>query len=409
MIISAIPAFVATADPPFNRQDIVLRSEDGIDFYTFKAYLSSASEVFNHLLSSATPNGELADGLPIIPFYDPSTVLRGLLCYCDPNIDSRSCSAPLIDVQNLAIKYDMRPVARAVYRDRIRLERDLPLFPSDMLSVIRQWVGQDEDVCLAAAITFTYENEVPKEMVDVDLVTQTQFDSLVRYRKDCCAKAVSVASPEYTHFTWMSPTYNWFRPDMEHDNNCKLGGKIFIASVEGKLRTRDWWMSYISKAKSRLEMRPWGSTVTSGDFFDQALKEGSQCSCCEENLDRDFRQFTNIFAREIDNAVSQARYRILLSAGNLLLISIFGVGCVDVGCLRLFVHIISIFRLLTCHFFLATCLLYINFISLPLSYIALVGISGGNTRYAMCCRCHFWFCSLFVSNSLSGEYILARY
>ena len=145
MSISAlIPAFVTTADAPFNldRKNIVLRSEDGIDFYTFKAHLSSSS-VLRHLLSSATP-GAFADGVPIIPFYDPSTVLRGLLRYCDPYIDSRLCSAPLEDVQNLAMKYDMRPTARAVYRDRMR-ELRLPLVPSDMLDVIRLRMSQDED------------------------------------------------------------------------------------------------------------------------------------------------------------------------------------------------------------------------------------------------------------------------
>jgi len=40
-------------------------------------------------------------------------------------------------------------------------------------------------MCLAADLTFTYENEVPEEMADVDLVTQAQFDSS--------------ASPEHDH------------------------------------------------------------------------------------------------------------------------------------------------------------------------------------------------------------------
>ena len=43
-----------------------------------------------------------------------------------------------------------------------------------MLKVNRQRVGQGEDVCLAAGLTFTYENEVPEDMVDVN---QAHFDS----------------------------------------------------------------------------------------------------------------------------------------------------------------------------------------------------------------------------------------
>jgi len=229
----------------------------------------------------------------------------------------------------------------------------------------------DEDLCLAAAITFAYENEVPTEMVDVDLVTRDQFDSLMRYRTECRAKAASVASPEYNHFTWMSPSYNWFKPGEEHDSNCNFGGNLFIASVQGKSRSRIWWRSYIYEAKSRLETRPWGSTVTSGDFFDQALKEGSQCRCCRENLDRDFRQFTNIFADKIDEAVSQARYRISLS-GNLSLTSVFGVGFVDVGRPSIRAQFISIFSSIDMPYCFSDLFTIHRFYSLPLSHIALL-------------------------------------
>src|SRR6266568_9268296 len=96
-----IPPFVREAGAPFNRQDadVVLRSADGVDFHTLKAHLSSASDVFNHMFSLPQPSEtatneeeELADGLPIVPIYDPSPVLKALLCYCDPNVTLRSSS-----------------------------------------------------------------------------------------------------------------------------------------------------------------------------------------------------------------------------------------------------------------------------------------------------------------------------
>jgi BTB/POZ domain len=312
-----IPPFVSKAGAPFSEQDadVVLRSADGIDFYAFKAHLSSASEVFNHMFSSPQPSetaneGELADGLPIVPVYDPSPVLEGLLCYCDPNIDSESwqSSVPLTDIQNLAIKYDMITVARAVCRDRIRLEREFP--PSGMLGVIRQKVGQNEDMYIAAINIFTSSENEAVEMVDLGLVTLSQYDSLLRYRDECRARAVAVASPPHNHWTWMSPRYNWFRTDVEHD--CNRGGNIFIANVHGKSMMRFWWREYTYEAGRRLAKRPWGVTVTSGDFFDVALKEGSRCRVCKKDLDQDFRQFTGLFASKIDDAVSQARYRSFL-------------------------------------------------------------------------------------------------
>src|SRR5258705_7520040 len=54
---TTIPPFVSKAGAPFDRPDadVVLRSEDGVDFRTFKAHLSSASEFLDHMFSSLQP------------------------------------------------------------------------------------------------------------------------------------------------------------------------------------------------------------------------------------------------------------------------------------------------------------------------------------------------------------------
>lgn len=314
---TTIPPFISKAGAPFDRPDadVVLRSEDGIDFRTFKAHLSSASEFLDHMFSSLQPPSaddeeELSDGLPIVPFYDPSPILKGLLSYCDPEIHSQSGSVPLIDIQNLAIKYDMMSVAKAVYKDRIRLERELP--SSSMVDVIRQKVRQDEDMFLAAAHIFTTSASEEEEMVELGLVSKAQLASLKRYKKDCCNAAVRVASPPHGHYRWMDSTYHWFRSDAAHDLNCYRYSNIFMGYIHER-PIRHWLWLYITEAKSRLAKRPWGSTVTSGDFFDMALQKASQCDVCRTNLKSDFGHFTERFARQIDSAVSDARFCISLS------------------------------------------------------------------------------------------------
>jgi hypothetical protein len=148
-----IPPFVRDASPPFSKPDVVLRSADGIDFYTSKSHLSSVSEVFNHMFEEASgEEEELVNGLPIVPFFDPSSVLKDLLCYC-ANIHPLSSSATLVDIQKLAMKYDMISVAKAVYMDKIKQKRELP--PSHILDVIRQVVGEDEDTFSAAVSIFS--------------------------------------------------------------------------------------------------------------------------------------------------------------------------------------------------------------------------------------------------------------
>ena len=207
---------------------------------------------------------------------------------------------PLVDIQDLEMEHG--EITAAIYRDRTRLKREFP-FPA-MLDLIRQKIGQDEDMYLAAISIFTSPGNEAEELVDLGLVTQSQYNSLLRCRDECRDSAAAVAYPPYYHFTWMSPSYNWFKTDVEHD--CNRGGNIFIANVSGKSMMRYWWREYMYEAKRRLAKRPWGATVTSGDFFDQALVSGSRCKVCKENLDHDFRQFTDIFAMKINDAVSQA-------------------------------------------------------------------------------------------------------
>jgi len=47
--------------------------------------------------------------------------------------------------------------------------------------------------------------------------------------------------------------------------------------------------------------------VMSGDFFNKALATDTRCRVCKKNLDCDFREFADLFVKEVDRAVSQAR------------------------------------------------------------------------------------------------------
>lgn len=80
--------------------------------------------------------------------------------------------------------------------------------PSRMLDVI----GRVSDrvmtcVSLLPKISFVKNDLEAAEMVDLGLVNRGQFDSLLRYRDECCAEAVTtVAFPlnNPNHFIWMS-------------------------------------------------------------------------------------------------------------------------------------------------------------------------------------------------------------
>jgi hypothetical protein len=65
-----------------------------------------------------------------------------------------------------------------------------------MLNQIRNKVGQNEDLYLAAAIIAASLEDEAEELVGLELVTRAQYNSLRKYRNDCCIRAEGVAVPK---------------------------------------------------------------------------------------------------------------------------------------------------------------------------------------------------------------------
>jgi len=80
-----------------------------------------------------------------------------------------------------------------------------------------------------------------------------------------------------------------------------------MGNVDGKVMVRSWWLKYMYAARGELGKRPYGPIVQSGEFVEQALKEGSNCERCRVNMDSQLREFTALFAGEVDRAVSSVR------------------------------------------------------------------------------------------------------
>ena len=58
-----------------------------------------------------------------------------------------------------------------------------------------------------------------------------------------------------------------------------------------------------------MRKRPSGSSLTSGKLFDDALREGSNCSTCKPRLKTGLTEFAALFAGEVDKAVKNASNR----------------------------------------------------------------------------------------------------
>jgi len=196
-----------------NGADVILHWIDNFDIRTSKALLSQQSDFFRTMFTMLQPFAENGgqesseSELAVIPVDTDASLLQKLLWFCNP--------APELDrldeVQRLATKYQMYEVAKCILRERI--QRKVHLMPPIMLAEIEKNTGQNNDAHLAA-MSIIVISEATDDVMDLELVTNVQLDSLLDYRKGCVAVAVKVAKPDDGHYTWMSDDWTdsiWFK------------------------------------------------------------------------------------------------------------------------------------------------------------------------------------------------------
>ena len=138
--------------------DIILRTSDGIDFYTHSPILSYASPVFSSMLSLPQPDKEHRAEKPVIDVSEDSQTIDRILRLCYPIVKPHlSELEEIVPVLKAALKYEMEwPV--------LLLSKDLlSTVPSNPLKVwaVACRVGL-EDVARAAAIEIRRRVPPPK-------------------------------------------------------------------------------------------------------------------------------------------------------------------------------------------------------------------------------------------------------
>ena len=63
----------------------------------------------------------------------------------------------------------------------------------------------------------------------------------------------------------------------------------------------------MSQANDALQQRPIGETVRAADLVNVALEKAVQCMHCRKSAISEMPKFVNLFADEIDKAVSKVR------------------------------------------------------------------------------------------------------
>jgi hypothetical protein len=272
-----------------------------------------ASELFETLFSITQPpiasDQLFKDGLPVISIEAESADLKCLLMFCHPG-KAPDVLGRLREVQSLAMMYAMLEVARRILNERTwgEVNSIAPI----MLDTIKAKIGHNNSLFFAAVCALIFPTE--DDVVELGLITQSQFDSLGLYRQRCCLAAASIAWPNHGHFKWIPDRMvdeKWFGEEAGHTRtrSCGRAGTKYFGNVQGKIQTRRWWMDYMEAAKEAMRKRPSGSSLTSGKLFDDALREGSNCSTCKPRLKTGLTEFAALFAGEVDKAVKNASNR----------------------------------------------------------------------------------------------------
>lgn len=302
MAINEPPALSKSAPAPFNdiEADVILRSNDDVEFLIFKMFLSYASPFFKQMFTLPQGQGEqnMKDGRPIVAVTEDSKTIRLLLQYCYPRWEDEE-EPPnletLISVLQVSIKYDMAGVEK-----RVRAALVAPRFITDdpvRLYAMTLHRGLAAEARIAAKETLRLPILGRKYVPELELISAGAHYRLQEYHVKCAELASGVAKS----LEWvLVENYIWFEC-----TECRGNlGNVTISGNRRKWITSKWWLDYMTHAAARLADMPSGASVLSPDLIDETLGKASLCSCCRGRAFREIRLFSEAFAAEVDRVTA---------------------------------------------------------------------------------------------------------
>ncbi|KDQ26570.1 hypothetical protein PLEOSDRAFT_30641 [Pleurotus ostreatus PC15] len=302
------------ADYPFNDMDanVILRSNDNVDFRVHGLLLSMSSRYFRDILRLDQPNHiqsfqhETRDGADVITVDDDNITLRKLLAYCYPhsmvNEPIFDQAEGLYEVRRAAEKYGMDGVEkklRMVLREPRFMEK-MPL-KSFALAVHHHL---PEEAALAAKETLGLPLVEREYVEELELITGGTLHRLQAYHLQCSKIAHSIASD----LSWVDrDDYTWFTC-VECVGLRSSSSYVTISGNRRMLVVSKWMADYLAKADVAVTERPIGRTVSCPELMRATLEKASQCRGCGPKACSELRQFSRKFAAAVDLAISKVKH-----------------------------------------------------------------------------------------------------
>ncbi|KAF9233458.1 hypothetical protein BU15DRAFT_66561 [Melanogaster broomeanus] len=291
---------------PFDhpKADIILRASDNIDFRVFKLFLSLASPFFESLFDipqpiEASEEQEIKDGLAVIPVSEDSKTLEILPRFCypctlaeDPNLEQLK---DVTDVLEAAQKYSIDAIERKVCQ-AVSNPKILEVEPLRCFAIAHH--GQLRDETLLAAKYTLRRPLIPTWFEEIELLSAADLLALLTYHQRC-GNAVAHYESEGA-CSWLSGRMpDGFRTTCGCPRSHVPRYSLFIN------QTPQWWDDFMEETFLALRDKPCKATIRACAERTVQSVRAQDCAACSPHIAEGMREFSALFARKVEEAVSQ--------------------------------------------------------------------------------------------------------
>ena len=297
------------AKAPFDRSnsndaDVILRSQDNVDFRVIKLFLSYSSPFFKGMfdlpqspLPSAPDSNEMKDGLPIIIVSETSNTLDRLLRLCYP-MAAVEFLVPdnLEDIHLLleaTLKYEMERAEKQV-RTWLIASHILDTDPVRVFAIASRYNLREEATAAARA---SFNRPLLKRPYgpELELITGGQLYQLLQYHERCKDAVRSLTDD----FSWMERNdFCWFE-----GGECCDGSSL---RKMGRIRRycSKWWVSYTESVVNQ-SAEQLLDDASKERLMEIALTSAAECRHCCPKVWKEMREFSEILMARIEKVVSE--------------------------------------------------------------------------------------------------------
>lgn len=294
------------AAAPFNdlRADVILRSNDSVDFRVYKIILSLASPIFDAMFSlpPGNPSAYRVDlqrnGVPVVLMEERSDTLDPILRACYPG-----CAPEVHDLKDFANiltaveKYEIKAFDQLAQTVMLRHLVDAPV----KVYALAYRFGFDTIVHLSsrACLSLSYSNMTSEEPPEISLLTSWQYRKLLRYHRTCGEIASRVATSD----TWLQECQGMVSQDTGILSRTKRCSSCMTAREKGKWFAPAYVWAYLSRAEIALKEEPSFEMLKQPSFL--AHPPTGTCDKCKMDRSGRMVELAAIFANAVRDALAE--------------------------------------------------------------------------------------------------------